>query len=342
MKKSNNIIVRNSNFELLRLLAMFGIIVHHLVIKGASTCGYIDSYDYERDGVVGLLLNSFVVGGVNCFILITGWFGIKNVTKPFIRLFFETAIFGFISYMFLITTNREDFSLGHVILSMDFRQNWFVIAYLMLLIVSPILERSLKNIAYAELKHWIWLLIILNIGFVLLLGKLNDNGYNVIQFIFLYYISRFLRISCENHKRWFFILERYSMVLYIMAVLFLTMGYLLLYTIDYQPSSIKWFGYNNPLVIIVSVALFVCIVKTNIRSNIINLLATGVFGVFILHTTKYIIPVRNEFAHNIYVCYGYFGIVLLSAIIFASSLALSIPISSIVKVITSKIHEKLQ
>lgn len=63
MKKSNNIIVRNSNFELLRLLAMFGIIVHHLVIKGASTCGYIDSYDYERDGVVGLLLNSFVVGG---------------------------------------------------------------------------------------------------------------------------------------------------------------------------------------------------------------------------------------------------------------------------------------
>ena len=34
MGKSNNTNVRDSNFELLRLLAMFGIIVHHLVIKG--------------------------------------------------------------------------------------------------------------------------------------------------------------------------------------------------------------------------------------------------------------------------------------------------------------------
>ena len=63
MGNSNNKFVRDSNFELLRLLAMFGIIVHHLVIKGASTCGYVEAYDYNRDGVLGLLLNSLVVGG---------------------------------------------------------------------------------------------------------------------------------------------------------------------------------------------------------------------------------------------------------------------------------------
>lgn len=34
MGNSNKSIIRDSNFELLRLLAMFGIIVHHLVIKG--------------------------------------------------------------------------------------------------------------------------------------------------------------------------------------------------------------------------------------------------------------------------------------------------------------------
>lgn len=62
MGNSNNI-VRDSNFELLRLLAMFGIIVHHLVIKGASTCGYVEAYDYNRDGVIGLMLNSLVAGG---------------------------------------------------------------------------------------------------------------------------------------------------------------------------------------------------------------------------------------------------------------------------------------
>lgn len=244
--------------------------------------------------------------------------------------------------MILTTLNNEEFSFGHMVLSMDFRQNWFVVAYMMLLIASPILERSMCNMAYTELKHWVWLLIIFNIGFVLLLGKLNDNGYNVIQFIFLYYISRFLRLSCENHKRWFLVLERYSMVLYIMAAFLLTVGYLLLYTFGCQPSSIKWFGYNNPLVIIASVAFFVWIVKEKINSHIINLLATGVFGVFILHTTKYVIPIRNEFAYSIFIDYGYFGIFVLSAIIFASSLALSIPISRIVKVITSKLNDRIQ
>lgn len=279
---------------------------------------------------------------MNCFVLITGWFGIKGVTKPFVKLFLETLIFGFISYMFIIATNIEEFSFVHMILSMDFRQNWFVVAYMMLLIVSPILESSLNNISYTTLKLWVWFLIIFNMGFVLLLGKLNDNGYNVIQFIFLYYISRFLRLSCENHKRWFLVLEQYSLVLFVMAVLFLTMGYLHLYSFGCQPSSIRWFGYNNPLVIIASVAFFVWIAKKKIKSHIINLLATGVFGVFIIHTTKYIIPIRNGFTYNIYVDYGYFGIIVLSAVIFASSLTLSIPVSRIVKVMTSKICDKLQ
>ena len=61
--KSTGQIVRDSNFELLRLLAMFGIIVHHLVIKGASTGGYGETYDYDRDGSMGVVLNSLVVGG---------------------------------------------------------------------------------------------------------------------------------------------------------------------------------------------------------------------------------------------------------------------------------------
>ena len=38
--------VRLSNFELLRIVAMFGIVLHHLVIKGASTCGYVTPYNY--------------------------------------------------------------------------------------------------------------------------------------------------------------------------------------------------------------------------------------------------------------------------------------------------------
>ena len=59
--------VRLSNFELLRIVAMFGIVLHHLVIKGASTCGYVTPYNYEKDGFIGLILNSLVFGGGELF-----------------------------------------------------------------------------------------------------------------------------------------------------------------------------------------------------------------------------------------------------------------------------------
>lgn len=45
-------IVRKSNIELLRIIAMLMIILHHLVIKGADTCGYLSSYNIS-DGYMG-------------------------------------------------------------------------------------------------------------------------------------------------------------------------------------------------------------------------------------------------------------------------------------------------
>lgn len=55
--------VRQSNFELLRIVAIFGIIYHHLLVKGASTCGYINSYNMLTDGCGGIIINSLIVGG---------------------------------------------------------------------------------------------------------------------------------------------------------------------------------------------------------------------------------------------------------------------------------------
>lgn len=60
MKQINT---RQSNFELLRIVCILGIILHHLIIKGASTCGYVTPYNFNKDGIFGVILNSFIVGG---------------------------------------------------------------------------------------------------------------------------------------------------------------------------------------------------------------------------------------------------------------------------------------
>ena len=68
---------RISNVELLRILSIFFITIHHLVIRGADTCGYSIPYTFDQ-GYIGIIINCFCIIGVNIFILISGWFGIKN------------------------------------------------------------------------------------------------------------------------------------------------------------------------------------------------------------------------------------------------------------------------
>lgn len=55
--------IRQSNFELLRLVAILMIITHHLIIKSAQTCGYTHPFSLDEDGVLGLVINSLTIGG---------------------------------------------------------------------------------------------------------------------------------------------------------------------------------------------------------------------------------------------------------------------------------------
>lgn len=266
--------------------------------------------------------------------LITGWFGISDFFKGFLKIIVETLFWSLISYSFLVIMCENSFSIKSLIKSIDFRSNWFVISYLMLLLVAPIIEKSLLGITYSTLKKWIILLSIFNIIFVLILNHLNNNGYNVVQFIFLYYIARFLRLS--KNKLWLKKWCRYSFLIYIGLSSILTIGFIILYDLGKTPMSIVWFGYNNPLVILASISVFVMFAMIKIQSSMINLVSKGVFGVFVLHTTKIIIPVRNEYTHLIYQDYGYCGIVVLAIVIFLFCSAITVPGVKVTKWISDK------
>lgn len=277
---------------------------------------------------------------MNCFVLITGWFGVKHTMKGMVKILLETCIFGLISYVILLLLGGDSFSVSHLKDSMDFRFNWFVVSYMMLLLVSPLIERSLMNLEFKEFKKWMILLCVFNFVFVLLLNRLNDNGYNVVHFIFLYYIARFLKTMKDSGSLWYKRFEKYSLPIYIIMVLALTASYLFLDEYRHAPKSIKWFGYNNPILLIASVAFFVSIAKIRLKSRWINYLASGVFGVFILHTTKYMIPWRNDFTHDVYLNYGYGGVLLLSLSVLLICLLISIPGSMAIKYIIAHINIK--
>ena len=65
----NLINTRESQFELLRIVAIFMVLIHHSLAV-ADTFGYTGHYTLN-EGITGVLLNRAVIIGVNLFVLIT-------------------------------------------------------------------------------------------------------------------------------------------------------------------------------------------------------------------------------------------------------------------------------
>ena len=69
---------RDSNIELLRIVCMMFIVVHHSLL-GLYSVPFVLEGQGECDVLSGsaLILNGFCYIGVNVFILISGYYGIK-------------------------------------------------------------------------------------------------------------------------------------------------------------------------------------------------------------------------------------------------------------------------
>ena len=327
---------RESQFELLRLIAIFFVIMHHLVIKGADTVGYITPYSYEEHGVSGVIINSFCICAVNLFVMITGWFGIKNIFKGVVRLIIDCTIFGLISYLVLCTFTEHIFAVKECLKSSFFTPNWFISVYMMLVLISPLIEYSIKALDSDKLKYIVVALLIVDVFFGFCFNY--NNGYDLIHFVTLYYLARFLKLSCESRLN--VKLSKYGFGFYCLLAVFLAAGFIFVNKTGMKLPALRYFLYNNPLIILMAMALFMWFSKRKIQSNIINILATGVFGTFILHTTPYVIPVRNEYTHTIFQQYGYTGVFIVCCLLFVVGCLLSVGINRVNGSLTNFVCEK--
>lgn len=68
--------VRNTNIEIFRFVLMVGILLWHLIIHG---CGLSDigKSDYNYSIHESIICCAIFAPSVNCFMFISGWFGMK-------------------------------------------------------------------------------------------------------------------------------------------------------------------------------------------------------------------------------------------------------------------------
>ena len=271
---------RNSNFELLRIISMCGIVALHYA--GEDLGGAVSNYAYPNFSWFFFQgLNSVCVPLVNCFVLITGYFLIQKTRfslKKAVEIFSTTIVYGAVSYViaFAVNDGRTNMGIRDSLFPFICGKRWFVETYIILILVSPFLSILLNKLS----KRSYLILLTIQLTFfslwysVGLSAPLLDNGYGIINFITLYMIGGYIRLYGETTKCLCWRKGKYAAVFGTCVFATFCLSY-----------YIYPFGYAFITVIAASVAAFIFFLKWDIRYNkVINFLGASAFDVYFVHS----------------------------------------------------------
>jgi hypothetical protein len=132
--------------------------------------------------------------------------------------------------------------------------------------------------------------------------------------------------------------NKYGIYYWITSSIILTLGMITLWKMGHVSNSIRYFEYNNPIILFSFFSLFVLFASFKIQSKYINLLATGMFGVFLMHTPPEIISIRNTFSSHIFQNFSYAGIFTEAICLFIILSIIAVPIEQINKRILKVVY----
>ena len=285
---------RNSAFEILRIIAIIFIIAHHFSVHGAfdfSELGNSFLITFNRTWT-DLLLQLGKVG-VNLFVLISGYFLIDNnkfKSKKIISIILMMFIFSISLGLIFFFVEKKEFSIS-LLHSMifPFGDNlwWFMTSYLVLYILSPLINRGIK--AMNKKMHLILIIILLIIWSLLPTFLYENYGYSIFGwFITLYLIASYIKLYDINLKMkpWLGIILSVGIFLIWFAIRNVLHAYINPDK-DILRRIIGWFALDdmNNFVQIISVITFFLSFKGIKMKEIkpINYIASFTLGIYLFH-----------------------------------------------------------
>lgn len=320
---------RNSNFELMRIFSMFLIIIYHIILRISST------HSYEMSPFMYMFLKLIIaitIVHVNSFIILTGYFQCKKQVKFSKFISINNAVWFYEVTFLLIAiflTFKLDVFLAYPItkldvfktlIPLDYGIYWYIGCYLILYLISPILNKVINNCdKKGLLKIILLLLLILSIVPTLTLDNVvyTNQGHSVANFVLLYFVGAYLRNYPIEES---IILKKFSntalKTLYFILFFYFSMLSILCFSMSEQLSNPNggeilkhisdiFFNFYNsfgsPIIIIQTIVYFLFFSKLNIQSKFVNFISKYTLGVYLIHENIY---VRD----NLYSMLNYFNV----------------------------------
>lgn len=269
---------RLANIELLRIIAMMAVIIVHLdgAALGLPT-PTLESWHIPSD-VWRIIVEAITIVGVNCFTLISGYFGIRASGRGLVRftlmcMFYSIGIFCAVS-----AVRPSTFSVEGLIESfMVFTHTdlWYVPAYLILYLLSPMLNAAVNLLPLRRFTLWLGLLVLANVWMGWFNGAtFNPTGYTPMQLIMVYLLGRWLALvfpGCKERR-----LRLIGAATYIGATAVTALMATLM-------PPLQAYAYNAPWTLVASLGLFTLFASTPFHSRAVCTMARGAFAAYIIH-----------------------------------------------------------
>lgn len=307
---------RNSSIELLRILSMLMVLNVHTF----SAPNNLDILTVGGGDLARLFVDFFreasSISCVNLFVLISGYFSINWKVRSISSLVFQVYFWIFLIYSICLISGYVDFSyrqLASRIIGI-MSGYWFIPAYIGLYVFAPLLNAFVEKSTRKEL---LWYIVIFYIFFTIDAMPFSSNysrsGYSIYSFMGLYLIGRYLKTcNWDCHNKY---LSKKKILLWFSIVTFLIAAVAILIASIFKKGGaalhtfpLSTFAYNNPLVIMQSVLIFIFFLKIRLRNKFVNWCSASALALYLLHMHPdlkynfydfadklYMLPILNQY-----------------------------------------------
>ena len=279
---------RLSNIELLRMVAMFLVLIVHADYYSLGAPTFDEIQQEPTDTFFRILFEAISIVCVNVFVLISGWFGIRPTLKGLCNFLFQSIFFLTGLYIVTLLIGTSQLSLkGLAGCIFATKLNWFIKAYLLLYILVPVLNAFIETASRRVFKSVL-------IGFFIFTctygwseaADFMQRGYTTLFFIGLYLLARYIRIYTP---KWASYKASTDLMIYIGTVLFVTLTTFLLPHL-FNRAFTRFFTYVSPTTIIGAVYLLLCFTKLKFHNRFVNWCGVSCFAVFLVHVSPSTLP----------------------------------------------------
>lgn len=303
---------RNYGIDALRMLAMFMVVILHVLTQGGILNASVRfTYQYEA----GWLLQSAAFCAVDVYALISGYVGVsakyryRNIAELWLQVLFYTVSITVLFWV-LVPGSVSAMEWLKAICPVMFNQYWYFSSYVALFLFMPLLNIILVKMEKRQLKICIGMILFF-FSFVQTLFYSDafgtNDGYSAIWLMILYLLGGYMRKygSNENGKAARFLIG-YLVIVGFTWLSKLLIESLTLHFLGQVRAGNYLISYKSPIILLAAVCLVLFFCKINIPlfgEKMIRFLSPMAFGIYLIHTHPLVFSYLIKDRFTVFVTY---------------------------------------